>query len=253
MSVEVRGAATRSRTRTGWSDTAHSLSFGTYYDPDNVAFGLLVAHNDELLAAGGQYAEHPHRDLEIVTWVLEGELVHRDDTGAEGRSSPGVVARLSAGGGVRHVETNGRADRPVRFVQMWLTPSAVGGPPSWEQRDVRGQLAGGDLVAVVSGRGHAGALPLRQPGAVLWAARTTRSVLLPEAPYVHVLVTRGAAVLDGDRRLGEGDAVRLTGGDRPSLLPDGEVELLVWEMDGPADRQPETSLDPARVSLAAGT
>ncbi|WP_448317886.1 pirin family protein, partial [Streptomyces sp. CO7] len=108
--------------------TRHAFSFGSHYDPDNLGFGPLIAVNEERLEPGSGFDEHPHRHVEIVTWVLEGELTHRDSGGRERRVRPGDLQHLSAAAGVRHVERNDGAV-PLRFLQMWLTPVAAGGEP----------------------------------------------------------------------------------------------------------------------------
>lgn len=231
MSVDLRPAAGRRRTRTTWLDSAHSFSFGKHYDPDNTGFGVLVAHNDDVLAPGGAFGDHPHRDLEIVTWVLDGELRHADDRGRHGLLPPGSVQRISAGDGIVHSESNASTTTPVHLVQMWVLPDAPGGAPSYEQADVTAGLAGGGLVAVVGGAGAV--VGIGQGGVVLWAARLERDerVLLPDARRVHLYVTRGRGRLGG-RQVGAGDSVRLTEEGSCSFQADQPVELLVWELPG---------------------
>ncbi|MFF7729972.1 pirin family protein [Streptomyces sp. NPDC008001] len=197
-------------------ETWHAFSFSGFYDPDNVRFGPLAACNEERLAPGAGFAEHPHRDVEIVTWVVEGELTHEDSTGRAVVVRPGDVQRLSAGAGARHSERNEGAV-PLRFVQMWLTPSEYGGEPSYEV--VRGvgdapyALAGGDAV-----------LHVRR-------LRTGERAVLPGAPWVYVHVVRGAVRLDGELLLEAGGAARLL--DAPGVEAEAagsDAELLCWEM-----------------------
>jgi quercetin 2,3-dioxygenase len=231
MAIEVRRAADRFTTRTESRITRHSFSFGGHYDPDNVGLGSLVAHNDDLLLPGGGYDTHPHQDVEIVTWVLEGSLHHEDSQGNAGTIRPGLAQRMSAGSGVRHAERN-PADRPVRFVQMWLRPRETGRPPSYEQRDVSAALASGELVPVASGLPDvAAAIGLGAPAA-LHVARLSPgdAVQLPGAPYLHLFVARGRVVLDGTGPLEEGDAVRCRDEDRRRLVADGATEVLVWQL-----------------------
>jgi quercetin 2,3-dioxygenase len=235
MALEVRRAADRFTTRTGWRTTAHSFSFDEHYDPGNVGHGLLVAHNDDLVDAGAGYATHPHRDVEIVTWVLEGSLVHEDTAGNSGVVHPGLVQRLSAGTGVLHSERNDApgADRPVRFVQMWVRPAEPGGSPSYTQHDVTPALATGALVPVASGiSGRDAAIGLGAP-ATLHVARLAAggSARLPDAPYTHLFVATGVLDLEGAGVLLAGDAARLTD-DGGRLLTAGHngAEVLVWEM-----------------------
>jgi redox-sensitive bicupin YhaK (pirin superfamily) len=235
--VEVRTAADRFLTSTPSQRTWHSFSFGEHYDPANVGFGALAAHNEELLAPGAGFDPHPHRDSEIVTWVLEGSLRHEDTQGNRGVLGSGSVQLLSAGSGVTHSERNAAADRPVRFVQMWLTPDRGGGAVAYEQRDLGTDLASGSLVAAVSGRPQdVGTVRIGVRDAVLHLARLSagQRVRLPVAPYVHVFVARGAVDLEGVGRLAPSDAARLTAaGDRRLTATAGPAEVLVWQLPAP--------------------
>src|SRR4051794_28180435 len=145
VSVEIRRGTARPLTRTPGYFTRHSFSFGAHYDPENVGFGALVCHDDHHLASGTGFDEHPHRDLDIVTWVLSGSLHHSDSEGHTGVVRPGEVQVLSAGSGVTHSEVAG-PDGPTRFVQAWLTPDALGVEPAYAVTPV--DLAPGELTEV---------------------------------------------------------------------------------------------------------
>jgi redox-sensitive bicupin YhaK (pirin superfamily) len=234
--VDVRPGASRFHTRLGWLDSWHSFSFGSHHDPANVGHGLLLVSNDDTVAPGGGFGTHGHADMEIVTWVLSGELEHRDSAGNEGLIGPGLAQRMSAGRGIRHSEMNHSATEPVHFVQMWVPPDRAGVEPGYEQRDVSGALAAGGLVAVASGRGHEGAVHLHQTGAVLWVARLDEgeAVTVPDAPFVHLFVARGSALLgdgDGGRPLQGGDAARLSGAGARPLTAVDPAEVLIWETE----------------------
>ncbi|MEW2518184.1 pirin family protein [Actinacidiphila alni] len=221
--IEVRRGADRYRGEPEEGvTTRHAFSFGGHYDPENTRFALLLACNEERLEPGAGFGEHPHRDTEILTWVVEGELEHRDATGTVSKLGPGGFQRLSAGSGVRHVERNAGAG-PLRFLQMWLHPDTFGGPPEYVGvSDTRGP----GLRVLTSGeRG------LRQRAAALHVGRTTRaeSVPLPAAPYRYVHVVRGTVRLEGEE-LTAGDAARITGGDELAARSGGAAEFLVWEM-----------------------
>ena len=232
MTTDVRSAAARATTRIDWLDSRHSFSFGRHYDPRNTDFGLLLVSNDDVVAPGTGFSTHPHRDMEIVTWVLEGELAHQDSHGHSGMITPGLAQRMSAGTGMLHSEVNAVGDKPVHFVQMWVVPDTEGVRPSYDQLDITAELDRGGLVPVASGRGHEAAIGLRQAGAVLWAARLAagESVSLPDAPYTHLFVAKGSGALEGAGSLGRGDAVRLTGAGGPEFTASEAAELLVWEM-----------------------
>jgi hypothetical protein len=191
-----------------------------------------VVSNDDVVHPTSGFETHPHRDMEIVTWVLEGELEHRDTLGNSGAIYPGLAQRMSAGRGIWHSEKNLDPVRDVHFVQMWVLPDTESVDPGYEQLDISPQLARGGLVPVASGKGLAGAIRLRQRRATLWAGRLAagEAVFVPDARFAHVYLARGTAALDGET-LESGDAARLTEAGSPRLTagPEGG-EVLVWEM-----------------------
>jgi redox-sensitive bicupin YhaK (pirin superfamily) len=234
--VDVRRARERFHTRIGWLDSYHSFSFSSHYDPANTHHGLLLVSNDDTVRAGTGFRTHPHQDMEIVTWVLDGELEHKDSEGHTGIIYPGLAQRMSAGTGIWHSEMNPRHDRDVHFVQMWVLPDTERVRPGYEQLDINAQLGAGGLVPLASGRGHAAAISIRQRGAVLWGGRLKpgETARVPDAPFVHLFVARGGATLEGAGPLGTGDAVRLTGAGARGLTADpaAGAEVLIWETDG---------------------
>jgi redox-sensitive bicupin YhaK (pirin superfamily) len=230
MTVDVRPATSRFHTRIDWLDSWHSFSFGHHHDPANTGHGLLIVNNDDIVHGGGGFATHGHRDMEIVTWVLQGELAHRDDTGTDGVIYPGLAQRMSAGRGIRHSELNASATADVHLVQMWVLPDTAGIDPSYEQRDLNDALGGGGLVVVASGQGHEGAVSIHQRDAHLLVGRLEAGVevTVPDAPHVHVFVAIGSAHLD-DAALATGDAARLTdAGTRSLTAGSGGAEVLIW-------------------------
>jgi quercetin 2,3-dioxygenase len=232
VTVDVRRGPERFHTVLPWLDSWHSFSFGDHRDPSNVGHGLLVVNNDDIIRAGGGFGEHGHRDMEIVTWVLDGALEHRDSTGTHDVIVPGLAQRMSAGRGIRHSEMNASTTEDVHLVQMWVLPDSRGIEPSYEQRDVSDALSADDLVPVASGQGHAGAVSLNQKDAALWVGRLRpgTSTRVPAAPHVHVFVARGGVELEGAGPLAAGDAARLTGaGALEVRADDAAAEVLVWE------------------------
>lgn len=241
--LDVRRAQDRFSTDWGWLDSKHSFSFGQHYDSGNTHFGLLLVSNDDRVLAGTGFETHPHRDMEIVTWVLEGSLVHQDSTGHSGVIYPGLAQRMSAGTGILHSEKNdswtlsGEAEHSneVQFVQMWVLPDERNLTPGYEQLDIDGELARGGLVTVASGvPKHADhrAISIQQRDAALYAARMDAGaeVTIPDAPFVHLFVARGEVALEGAGPLVQGDAVRIAGGGGQTVAATTSAEILVWEM-----------------------
>ena len=229
--VDVRRAATRAHTQIDWLDSWHSFSFGSHYDPGNTHHGLLLVSNDDRVRAGTGFGMHAHQNMEIVTWVLSGRLVHDDSEGNHGELYPGLAQRMSAGTGIRHSEANPSAHEDVHFVQMWVPPDTDGITPGYEQRDVNAELGKGGLCAIASGQGHAGAIAIHQRDAVLWGGRLAGSekVAVPDGRHAHVFVAVGSIELDGAGALGEGDAARLTEAGTPTLTAGADgAEILIW-------------------------
>jgi redox-sensitive bicupin YhaK (pirin superfamily) len=245
--VDVRRADERHKTRLDWLDSKHSFSFSRYHDPANTHHGLLLVNNDDTVRPGTGFETHPHQDMEIVTWVLQGSLVHQDSEGHTGVIYPGLAQRMSAGTGILHSEKNdswrlagpGQSDDahrdPVHFVQMWVVPDERGIAPGYEQLEIDHELLSGGLVTVASGMPEhdgAAAIRIKNRYAALHAARLQpgQSVQLPEAPFLHLFVPRGRVTLEGAGPLETGDAVRFTatGGQRVTAAE--PAEILVWEM-----------------------
>lgn len=193
----------------------HAFSFGPHYDPDNLRFGAMIACNEERLAPGAGFGEHPHSHTEIVTWVVEGELTHRDSTGHETRVRPGDVQRLSSAAGVRHVERNDGSS-PLTFIQMWLAPREPGGEPSYE---------------IVPGIADSTPYAVPEAGALLHVRRLTAGerTAVPDGAHVYVHVVRGAVRL-GEERLAAGDSARITGAQGWEAVALTSAEVLLWEM-----------------------
>ena len=224
MTLEVRPAADRFRTRAEGRDTFHSFSFGPFYDPHNLGFAAMVAHNDENLPPGTGYDDHRHADVEIVTWVLSGALRHTDSTGRSQVLGPGEVLRTSAGSGIVHAEVSA-ADGPTRFLQTWLRPDEAGTVPSFAATRV-GATPG--LTEVV---GPHGAVDIGTRGArLLIGAPGPGTLVLPDAARLHVFVVDGE-VMVGERALRPGDAARLTGESGRAMQVDAPGVVAVWAFD----------------------
>jgi hypothetical protein len=241
--VDIRRADERFKTTISWLDSKHSFSFGGHYDPANTHHGLLLVNNDDIVRPGSGFETHPHRDMEIVTWVLQGSLVHQDSTGHSGLIYPGLAQRMSAGTGILHSEKNdswrlqGGAshDEPVHFVQMWVVPDEGGITPGYEQREIQNELLTGGLVPVASGmekHDDASAIRIKNRYAALYAARLQpgQSIQLPEAPFLHLFVPRGALTVEALGAVHTGDAVRFTATTGQQVTATEPAEILLWEM-----------------------
>ncbi|MFV9632695.1 pirin family protein [Mycobacterium neumannii] len=251
--IDIRRADDRAKTAISWLDSKHSFSFGSHYEPDNTHHGLLLVNNDDIVKPGTGFDTHPHRDMEIVTWVLRGSLVHQDSTGHSGVIYPGLAQRMSAGRGILHSEKNdswtltgadsrwghlppeGQGDEPVHFVQMWVVPDEFGIDPGYQQLEIDDELLRGGLITIASGMPEhrdQTAIFIRNKYAALHGARMQpgASVELPHAPYLHLFVPRGEVTLEGAGPLGEGDAVRFTGAGGQRVTATTSAEILVWEM-----------------------
>jgi len=232
--LEIRRKTDTFRTETPWLSSSHCFSFGRHYDPANTNHGLLLVSNDDIIRPGTGFSTHPHQDMEIVTWVLDGELEHKDSEGHHGIIYPGLAQRMSAGTGIWHSEMNPSGKKEVHLVQMWVLPDTERLDPAYEQLDVNGELSRGGLVPIASGRDHHAAISIRQKGAVLWGGRLRRgeAVRLPDAKHVHVYVAKGAVALEAAGTLSAGDSARLVAAGTPSLTAgeDG-AEVLVWETE----------------------
>ncbi len=229
--IDVRRAADRFRTQAGWLDSHHSFSFSHHRDRTNLNHGLLLVNNDDVVRGGTGFETHPHQDMEIITWVLDGELEHKDTLRNRGIIYPGLAQRMSAGTGIWHSEMNAAADSDVHFVQMWVLPDTEAVEPSYQQLDINAELDRGGLVPIASGQGHDSAISIRQRDAVLWGGRLRAGEVadVPDAPHTHVYVARGSAELEGAGPLAAGDAVRLTGAGDPALTAGGDgAEVLIW-------------------------
>jgi redox-sensitive bicupin YhaK (pirin superfamily) len=230
---EIRDAGTRAVTSTAWLTSRHSFSFGDHYDPHNTHFGLLLVNNDDIVSPGTGFDTHPHRDMEIVTWVLRGALSHHDSAGNSGVIYPGLAQRMSAGSGILHSERNDSPTEPVHFVQMWVVPDEAGVQPSYQQDEIDEKLLANNLVTIASGMStHDAAITLHNRNAALHVARLApgAAVSLPQAPYLHLFIARGGVGVEGIGAVTEGDAVRFTDADGRRVSAREPSELLIWEM-----------------------
>ena len=226
----VQRAAARAEADHGWLKSFHSFSFADYFDPANTHWGSLRVFNDDTVKPGQGFGTHPHRDMEIVTYVLLGELEHKDSLGHQGVVSPGGVQYMSAGSGVTHSEFNHSLTNDVHFVQMWVMPKSFGAPPAYGQREFDVAERTGKWLTVASGEAGIDAPIELRAEATLRVARLTGGSLemsLRDGRFGHLFVAEGEALVNGET-LVAGDAVRASGEQTFSVS--GTAELVAWNL-----------------------
>jgi hypothetical protein len=232
--IEIRKAADRGVAEHGWLSSRHTFSFANYFDPEQTGFSDLLVINDDHVAAGQGFGRHPHRDMEIFSYVLDGALEHRDSMGNGSTIVPGDVQLMSAGTGVAHSEFNPSAQDSVHFLQIWMLPSeaALGAPPRYQQMHVGPEEKRGTLRLMLSPEGGEGSLAVRQDLRVYAAqldGEETAALTLPQARYAYVHVARGEVTLNGIR-LSAGDGVKLRGETALALSQGDRAEVLVFDL-----------------------
>ena len=228
--TELRRSAERGHANHGWLDSYHSFSFADYYDPQHMGFGPLRVINEDRVQPGQGFGTHGHRDMEIITYVLEGALGHNDSIGNGSTIVPGDVQRMSAGSGVRHSEFNHEKSGVTHFLQIWIEPNVTGIRPSYEQKHFKPEEKRGRLRLIASPDGCDGSVTIHQT-ALVYAGLfdgSERAVhkLRNDKGYVHV--ARGKIAVNG-HELGAGDALKTDGGTIE--LKDGEdAEVMVFDL-----------------------
>lgn len=229
--VDVRRAAERGVTRIGWLNSRHSFSFGDYYDPAHMGFRALRVINDDVVEPGQGFGTHPHRDMEILSFVVEGELEHRDSLGTGSVIRPGEAQRMSAGTGILHSEFNPSRAHEVRFLQVWIEPARRGLPPGYEQR--RFEQRPGDPVLVASPDGRDGSLTIHQD-VLVWrtvlAAGDETTAQIEAERFAWLQLVRGSVTAHG-LELAEGDGLAVRGPGGLALKAGaGGAELILFDL-----------------------
>ncbi|HVC37280.1 MAG TPA: pirin family protein [Gammaproteobacteria bacterium] len=230
-SMIIRPAAERGRSRRNWLDSRHSFSFGDYQDPRYMGFGALRVINDDRVLPGGGFAPHSHSDMDIISYVLEGALQHKDSLGTGSIIRPGEIQRMSAGTGITHSEYNASHSEPVHFLQIWIIPQRRGLPPGYEQRGFKAEDMSGRWLKLAAAE-HAGGLVTIHQDVVLLVTRAAQKTLaypLPRGRRAWLQVARGAARIN-DKPLGEGDGAALVGPASISVSGAPEGEILLFDM-----------------------
>ncbi len=216
----------------GWLSTRWHFSFSDYYDARNMNWGALRVFNDDVIQGGGGFDMHPHRDMEIVTYVLDGELEHRDSLGSRGVIHPGEVQVMSAGKGIVHAEYNHAKDRPVHLLQIWIMPRHKGLAPRWEQRQFTPEQRRDKLLAVVSGGQVADTLTIDQEAAIYVSSLSAgRSVSHVSAPgrKAYLFAISGVLAVNG-KPLSAGDQARIEDEAKLDIRADVDAELILLDV-----------------------
>lgn len=232
--MEIRRSQERGLADHGWLKSFHTFSFADYQDPHHMGFGPLRVINEDRVQPGQGFGTHGHRDMEIISYVLDGGLAHKDSMGNGSVIRPGDVQRMSAGTGVRHSEYNASDRDPVHFLQIWIEPSERGVPPSYEEKHFDAASKRGQLRLIASRDGRDGSVRLHQD-ADLYAALVDGDEVLAHEPkpgrrvYVHLV--RGKAEVNG-QPLEAGDALKLWGGDNKVRIEKGrDAEVLIFDLN----------------------
>jgi redox-sensitive bicupin YhaK (pirin superfamily) len=233
--MQIRRASERGYADHGWLRSFHTFSFADYRDPRWMGFRALRVINEDRVAAGGGFPTHPHADMEIISYVLDGQLAHRDSMGTGSVIRPGEVQRMSAGTGVYHSEMNGSKSDPVHFLQIWILPDRRGHQPGYEQKAFPTEERDGKLRLVASGDGREGSVTVHQDvnlyGTLVGAGQEVRHTIAP-GRHAWVQVARGSATVNGTR-LDAGDAAYTSdAGELAIAGVDGgdQAELLVFDL-----------------------
>jgi len=230
--IKVRRSNQRGRTNIDWLDSRHTFSFGDYYDPSALGFSVLRVINEDRVVGGGGFPTHPHRDMEIITWVLDGALEHRDSIGNGSVIRPGDAQRMSAGRGIRHSEFNASPQTPVHFLQIWLLPTAVGIDPGYEQRNFPESTRRGQLRLVASADGADGSITINQDarmydGKFQAGEGTIHKVAPLRRAYLQVAC--GNVQANGVS-LSEGDGAAIENESSLDLKAQSDSEVLLFDL-----------------------
>jgi len=230
--IALRPAAERGRTRLDWLDSRHTFSFGDYMDPAHMGFGALRVINEDRVAPGGGFPTHPHRDMEILTWVIDGALEHRDSLGTGSVIRPGDAQRMSAGTGITHSEFNASRDVPVHFLQIWIVPDTHGVAPGYAQQAFPADERRGRLRLLASQAGREGSVTLHRDADVyagLLPAGDYTGLVLRPGRVAWVQVVRGPLLVN-DHPLDAGDGAGLRDESALVLRARGDAEVLVFDL-----------------------
>ena len=230
--ITIRKGVDRGHATHGWLDTHHTFSFGNYYHPDHMGFRALRVMNEDRINPGAGFPTHPHQDMEIITYVLEGAVAHKDSTGGGGVITPGMVQYMSAGSGVAHSEFNASDTEMAHLYQVWLLPNEIGASPRYEERKVS-DAVNGALTLIASPDGQGGSFAIRQD-AKFYAAKVREGDSLSHAfrmgRYGWLQVAKGGIELPEGSIMQAGDGARIEDQTELSLTALADSEILLFDL-----------------------
>ncbi|MCR4540381.1 pirin family protein [Pseudomonas sp. 18.1.10] len=230
--LTLRKASERGAANHGWLKSFHTFSFANYWNPKEQGFSDLLVINDDRVAAGKGFGQHPHRDMEIFSYVLEGALEHKDTLGTGSVIRPGDVQLMSAGSGVAHSEFNHSQNRGVHFLQIWIVPNEVGAEPRYQQEHFSAAQKRGRLQLIISPDGAEGSLNVRQDARVyagLFNGDESATLDLAPDRYAYIHVARGSVEING-QRFAEGDGARVRDERQIRVSQGDDAEVLVFDL-----------------------
>jgi redox-sensitive bicupin YhaK (pirin superfamily) len=230
--ITPRKSADRGRTKIDWLDSRHSFSFGDYYDPNQMGFRTLRVINEDRVRPGAGFPTHGHRDMEIITYILEGALEHKDSLGTGSVIRPGEAQRMSAGTGITHSEFNHSKTDPVHFLQIWIMPAARGIAPGYEQKTIDDTRAHGGFAPVGSPDGGDRSVKIHQDAALSVAKLErgqTVTVSLKKGRHGWVQVARGAVTVNS-AALAEGDGAAISNEEKVTIVASAPSEVLFFDL-----------------------
>jgi quercetin 2,3-dioxygenase len=230
--IRIRPAASRGRTETGWLDSRHTFSFADYHDPSQMGFRTLRVINDDIVLPGQGFGTHPHRDMEIISYVIEGRLAHKDSLGHGSIIVPGEIQRMSAGTGIQHSEFNPSREEKVRFLQIWILPERHGLTPGYEQRSFPAELRHDRLALVAAPDGRDGAVTIHQDAEIhagLLSPGATVTYAIKPGRHAWLQVAAGAAMLNGTA-LVEGDGAAVSGENLLAIQGVQPANFLLFDL-----------------------
>ena len=230
--IKIRKSNERGAVKIDWLDSKHTFSFGNYYDPKYMGFGVLRVINEDIVIAGGGFATHPHRDMEIITYILEGELEHKDSLGTGSIIRPQDAQRMSAGTGILHSEFNPQPDKAVHLLQIWILPEKNGIAPSYEQKDFSEKRKAGGLCLLASKNGRDGSLTINQD-ADLYVLDITQgnsyNYQIKTTRMLWAQIAKGSVTLNGEA-LRQGDGAAITNETAVNFIASEKAEILLFDL-----------------------